>query len=150
MGLEAVVAAARGLATAERLPTAGDSELSPRLIEFALQCAGLLELAESGRMMIPDAIARIERFLPLDVDHVPLWARAARSTAAERATDVAAIAAAAIDIEVVDELDRLVLRVERYRTLPLPFPMNAGAATRLRRRLVGSNRLRAQRPDEGH
>jgi hypothetical protein len=110
-----------------------DSELSPRLIEFALQCAGLLELAESGRMMIPDAIARIERFRPLDVDHwKPLVAHATRSAATDPAIDVAAI-----DVEVVDESGGLVLRVERYRTLPLPFPLNAAAATRLHRRLVG-------------
>jgi hypothetical protein len=115
-----------------RLPPSHDraveSEVAPRLIELALQCAGLLELAQSGRMMIPHSIAWIDRFLPLDVDHgAPLAARATRSAAADPA----------IDIEVTDELGRLVLRVERYRTVLLPFAMNEGAAARLRRHLLG-------------
>jgi hypothetical protein len=45
------------------------SEVASRLIEFGLQTAGLLELATSGRMMIPHSIARIQRFVPVDVDH---------------------------------------------------------------------------------
>jgi hypothetical protein len=105
------------------------SEMAPRLIEFALQSAGLLELAVSGRMMIPHSVASIERFLPIDVDH----AGAIFATAAFDAQDPAAVT-----IDVTDELGRTALRVVRYRTEPLPFAVNVIASSRLREQLLGN------------
>ncbi len=107
------------------------SETAPRLIEFGLQTAGLLELAVSGRMMIPCAIARIKRFLLFDVDHSADILSIARFRDKDRSL---------IDIDIVDERERLVLRIDRYRTEPLPFPMNHDAAARLRAELRRSER----------
>ena len=38
---------------------AADTVLRPRLLELLLQCCGLWELADSGRMMVPAAIERV-------------------------------------------------------------------------------------------
>src|SRR5271156_4530537 len=38
---------------------AADTALRPRLLELLLQCCGLWELADSGRMMVPAAIERV-------------------------------------------------------------------------------------------
>jgi len=107
----------------------GPSEMAPRLIEFALQSAGLLELAASGRMMIPHSISAIERFLPIDVDHQG----AIFATAGFDAEDPAAV-----NIDVADAQGRGILHVVRYRTEPLPFAVNAVAADRLRELLLAT------------
>jgi hypothetical protein len=109
----------------------GDSETAPRLIEFGLQCAGLLELAVSGRMMIPHSIARIERFSALEVDHPGRILSIAR---------FAPGAPSSIDIDIFDERGRLVLRIDQYRTEPLPFGVDQAAAARLRAELLRSER----------
>lgn len=109
----------------------GDSETAPRLIEFGLQCAGLLELAVSGRMMIPHSIARIERFSALEVDHPGSMMSIAR---------FAPGAPSSVDIDIIDERGRLVLRIDQYRTEPLPFGVNQAAAARLRAELLRSER----------
>jgi hypothetical protein len=108
-----------------------DSETAPRLIEFGLQCAGLLELAVGGRMMIPHSIARIDRFLSLDVDHPGDIRSIARFQPAERS---------GVDVDILDGHDRLVLRINQYRTAPLPFAVNQAAAARLRTELLRSER----------
>lgn len=108
-----------------------DSETAPRLIEFGLQCAGLLELAVSGRMMIPHSIARIERLVALDYDHPGEILSIARFHSGERSS---------VDVDIVDEGERLVLRIAQYRTEPLPFAVNQPAVDRLRAELLASAR----------
>lgn len=101
---------ARGLPPL-RLPGGQPSVLAPRLLEFALQAAGLLEIARSQRSMIPHAIAHVERLRPLDEDSgVGLLAVARRAAGPE-----------AIDVDVCTEDGRCALRVRGYRTVPLPF-----------------------------
>ena len=107
-----------------------ESETAPRLIEFGLQSAGLLELAVSGRMMIPHSIAHIERLVPVDVDHPGEITSIARFGTPERIW---------IDIEILDEHGRLIMRIDRYRTEPLPFAVNQAAAARLRTELLRSD-----------
>jgi hypothetical protein len=105
--------------------------LPPRLVELALQSAGLLEIACSGRSMIPHAIDSVRRFLPLDEDStVPLLA------IARRAASSGAVESGAIDIDVCTTDGRAILGVRGYRTLPLPFASDprslADLATALR------------------
>jgi hypothetical protein len=109
-----------------RHPGGRASVLAPRLLELALQAAGLLEIARSARSMIPHAIGRVEQLLPLDEDSgVPLLAIA-------RAGE----APATIDIDVCTEDGRCAMRVRGYATVPLPFASDpdslAALATALR------------------
>lgn len=84
---------------------------APRLLELALQSAGLLALAERLSMEIPCTIARIDRYLPTGESAPPaLFALAERG-------------AEGIDIDVLDHDGLVHLRVTGYRTAPLPFPI---------------------------
>jgi len=95
-----------------RRPDPATGVLAPRLLELALQAAGLLELARSGRSMIPHAIDSVQQLLPLDE----------ASGGELLAFAGVAPAGGAIDIDVCAEADgRCVLRVRGYRTAPLPF-----------------------------
>jgi len=100
--------------------------LAPRLVELALQSAGLLEIACSGRSMIPHAIDSVRRFLPLD-EHSgePLLA------IARRAGSGGAGESGAIDIDVCTTDGRAVLGVRGYHTLPLPFASDPHSLARL-------------------
>ena len=87
-----------------------DSNAAPRLIELGLQTSGLLELALSGRMMIPHTIERIERLVELDVDCAqPMFAMATSHPPA------------GMDIDVLDGQGDAVMIIRGYRTVPLPF-----------------------------
>jgi hypothetical protein len=119
----------RNLPTAHR--AAGTvSQMAPRLIEFALQSAGLLEIATTGRMKIPHAIGSIERHLPIDVDSPgTLFARASYGSSDELH----------IDVEILDTSGRVALSVEEYRTVVLPFDVSAHGVTALRAQLRGAS-----------
>jgi hypothetical protein len=82
---------------------------APRLLEFALQSAGLLALAEQPAMEIPRHIARIDRYLPT-AETAVLFAKASRG-------------ADGIDIDLFDRDGLVHLRVAGYRTAPLPYPV---------------------------
>jgi hypothetical protein len=104
------------------------SQTAPRLIEFALQSAGLLEVARNGRMKIPDSIGSIDRFVAIDVDEpMEIFAMASYGTANE----------AFINVDIVDASGRLILRVNEYRTVVLPFAVSAGAVAALHARFHG-------------
>ena len=91
------------------------------LLEFALQSAGLMELARSGRSMIPRSIAALSRVPQADeAVSLPLCARARPA----RLKD-------AIDIDVYAPGGEPVLSVAEYRTVPFPFASHDPARTRL-------------------
>ena len=90
-----------------------------RLVEFGLQTAGLLELASSGRMMIPSSIASVVAGEMNDLSHFPVRA-------------AARFAGAACDIDVTDANGTVLIAIRGYRTSPLPFPRDAAAAIRLK------------------
>ena len=99
-----------------------------RLIEFGLQSAGLLELAISGRMMIPSAIGSIDVFDPgqaLTGAAVFAHATQARETASATRSDIAIWAEPAI----------LLMRISGYRTVELPFSMELQKIAELRESL---------------
>jgi hypothetical protein len=91
--------------------TIAGSCISPRILELGLQTAGLLELASSGRMMIPCTLDRVERISELDVDaDLPLFARACFAQDS-----------GSIHIDILDAQGNAVQRIHGYRTVPLPF-----------------------------
>ncbi len=114
------------LLPASHRSSSADSAMAPRLIEFALQSAGLLEIATNGRMMIPHSIECIDRLVAADV--TPLTAMQAR--AAYRPGDDRCI-----DIEILDESERAALLVRGYRTVDLPFALPADRVARLQKQL---------------
>jgi hypothetical protein len=106
------------------------SEMAPQIIEFALQTAGLLEIAANGRMMIPDSIARVERLNRLD----PAGSGIVHSRATYGSKHLQSI-----DVEVFDEQNQIILLVEEYRTVPLPFAVEVTKLARLHDALVGKS-----------
>jgi hypothetical protein len=96
---------------------------APRLLEFALQSAGLLALAEQPVMAIPRSIARIDRFIPTD-EHAP----PALFALAKREQD-------GISIDLFDAEGTIHLRVAGYRTAALPYPVGQDRMDALHRAL---------------
>ena len=124
-GKAAVGRLARGLPALQRQAQVY-TVVAPQVLEFCLQTAGLLELADTGRLMIPERIARIERLSDIGAgSSVALLAVASR-----RDDD-----AAAIDVLVLDEEGRVHVRVHSYRTCPLPFAADADAIALLRQKM---------------
>jgi hypothetical protein len=90
-------------------PPAQPIEIAPRLIELCFQTAGVWELGTAGRMALPTHVDRVMRFAPADA-RGSLWAVVTAEGNRE----------AGVDAEVVDEQGRVRLRLEGYRTTPLP------------------------------
>lgn len=99
-----------------------------RLLEFALQTAGLLELSASGRMMIPHAIAAVEHAAPADEGADPEIVGRALFDAD----------GASISIEVATARGLRLMTVRGYRTVALPFASDTTAAATLGQRLAAS------------
>ena len=97
-------------------PSSGAIAQVSRLIEFGLQSAGLLELAISGRMMIPSAIDSIDVF---DLDQV--FEGAGIFAHATQACESASTTRS--DIAIWAEPGVLLMQICGYRTVELPFPM---------------------------
>jgi hypothetical protein len=96
---------------------------APRLLEFALQSAGLLALAEQKMMAIPRHVTRIDSFRPTDEQTVP----ALFAAAAQREDG--------IGIELFDSDGFVYLRVAGYRTAALPYPVGQDRMDALHRAL---------------
>lgn len=98
----------------------------PRLIEFGLQCAGLMTIANLGEQRVPHRIDCIERFTAADVYANTAW----RAIALQDSQRVS-------EIRIVDEQGLMHLRIQGYRTVPLPFAGDHQALTSLRALLIG-------------
>jgi hypothetical protein len=99
--------------------------VGPRLVELCFQVAGLWEAAHEDRLALP---AHLDRMLLLgDVG------------GAETTEGVVAVAGPALgsegcfDCEVQDPQGRLLLRIEGYRTTPLPTSLSDGVKAALHR-----------------
>jgi hypothetical protein len=130
-----LVVAARftGKSLISRLSTAPVTLALPshaRLIEFALQSAGLLELALTGRMMIPDRIAH------LTVSNRVAFAP--RSVVANATQCPLGLS----DISVLADGHPL-LTIKGYATVALPFAFDPAKLTLLRAALLASSRVAA-------
>jgi hypothetical protein len=89
-----------------------DTVLAPRLVELCFQVAGLWESGHEGQLGLPAHLDRLRLF------GVP--------SSAETGADVLAVAAplagesGAFDCRVLDPTGRVVIRLEGYRTMPMP------------------------------
>jgi hypothetical protein len=119
--------------TAQGSPAGNGYEAVPREIEFCLQTAGLFELAQTGRLMVPFTIEYIRRWRPaLEPATSSMTATARRSVTSGGNTDL-------IDIDLFDAQGRLRLRVMGYGTVLLPFPSEQEPSLRLQELLRGTS-----------
>jgi len=96
-----------------------------RLIEFGLQSAGLLELAISGRMMIPSAIDSLDIIdLGRPLAGADVFAHATQESEAAGTTRS--------DIAIWAKPGVLLMQISGYRTVELPFPMELQKIAELR------------------
>ncbi len=96
----------------------GRYEAAPRAIEFGLQTAGLLELAETGRIMIPKAIREIEISHTGDLQPGGgVIAVAKRSSGRDGHESYSK----SIDVVIVNVHGRVLIQIKGFETTPLPF-----------------------------
>ena len=98
---------------------AGPTQIVPRLIELCFQTAGVWELGTAGVMG-----------LPTHVDRAAAVRRRRRARDASPPSSARALTATAIDADVVDEHGTVRIRLEGYRTTPLPTRFDDGRARR--------------------
>jgi hypothetical protein len=98
---------------------AGTTQAVPRLIELCFQTAGVWEIGTTGVMALPTHVDRVTRFAGADAP--------GRLTAVIRPRDDGAI-----DAEVIDERGVVRIRLEGYRTTPLPVPLDDDALAPMR------------------
>lgn len=94
---------------------AGPTQIVPRLIELCFQTAGLWEIGTAGVLGLPTHVDRLVRFANADAP--------GRLTAVVRPRPDGS----AVDADVVDEHGTVRIRLEGYRTTPLPVPLDPGA-----------------------
>ena len=100
---------------------------APRIIEFALQTAGLMTIAHLGKNRVPHRTARIQRYSATDVyGGQPLLAIATRRAADPNVNDMM----------VVDLQGRVLQRIEGYHTVQLPFPEDEKKVQGLQQKLL--------------
>jgi NAD(P)-dependent dehydrogenase (short-subunit alcohol dehydrogenase family) len=92
-------------------PASEPTVLGPRLVELCFQAAGLWEAGAHGRLALPSHVGRL-RLLAEPAEHAELVA------VARPAPD-----SGSFDCEVRDATGRLILRLDDYRTVPLPQPV---------------------------
>jgi hypothetical protein len=93
-------------------------EAAPRVIEFCLQTAGILELSKSDRIMVPHAIRRIDLSDSFDEPaSTSLVAMARRSEKTENSD----ADENRIDIDAMGARGEFLMRVTGYATCPIPF-----------------------------
>jgi hypothetical protein len=90
----------------------------PRLIELCFQTAGVWEIGTEGRMALPTRVAKVTRY--------------AGAEEPGRLYAVATPGDGGSDVDVVDELGRVRIRVEGYRTIELPGGLDADALAPIR------------------
>lgn len=96
---------------------------SPRLMEFGLQTAGLLQLALDGTMMVPRHVDQVIRHAPTEAGDAGamLAVSSRRGTSPDNP----------IDIDIMDAQGVLHMQIRGYRCVPLPFAADAAAMARL-------------------
>jgi len=99
---------------------AGATQAVPRLIELCFQTAGVWELGTTGVMSLPTGVDRITRYAGADAPG--RLTAVVRPRADGRGTDA----------DVVDESGAVRIRLEGYRTTPLPLPLDDAALAPLR------------------
>ena len=113
-----VIGALAGDLPPDHEPAERVTDFVPRLIELCFQTAGVWELGTAGRMALPTHVDRVTRYAGADAPG-RLWA-------------VVTPRDGAIDAEVVDESGHVRVRLEGYRTIELPGPLDPDALAPIR------------------
>jgi hypothetical protein len=106
-------------------PAGRQTQIVPRLIELCFQTAGVWEIGAQGVMALPTRVGRLLRFAGAD-------APGALTAVVRRRPDGAA------DADVVDEHGTVRIRLEGYRTTPLPTTLDAQAIAPLQAVVAGA------------
>jgi hypothetical protein len=117
-GDEAVAALAAAL-TEQHQPPGAPLATAPRLVELCFQAAGLWEAGLEGRLALPSHVgsARVLRD--------PAKAKGALHALARPS------APGCFDCLVIDSAGQVIVRVDGYRSIPLPSPIPAAVAADL-------------------
>jgi NAD(P)-dependent dehydrogenase (short-subunit alcohol dehydrogenase family) len=118
-GDQAVAALATALPAHHQPPTA-PLATAPRLVELCFQAAGLWEAGLEGRLALPAHVGSVR------VLRDPAKARGALHAVAR------ASAPGCFDCRVVDAAGQVIVRLDGYRSIPLPTPIAATVAADLR------------------
>jgi hypothetical protein len=97
-------------------PASRPTVIGPRLVELCFQTAGLWEAGTSGRLALPLHVDRLQLLADPTSVRAPLYAVA-------RPSDGRPDGEEAFDCVVVEADGRVLLRLDGYRTVPLPAPL---------------------------
>ena len=106
-------------------PSDRQTQIAPRLIELCFQTAGVWEIGTQGVMGLPTHVDRLLRYAGAE-------APGALTAVVLRRPD------GAVDADVVDEHGTVRIRLEGYRTTPLPVALDADALAPLRAVVAGA------------
>jgi hypothetical protein len=95
-----------------------------RYIEFAMQSAGLLELALTGRMMVPHRLAHI-CLHAAELNGADVFAIVHQATELDSQTESSS------DMVLIDATGRQIVSISGYDTVPLPFSVHPSQTTAL-------------------
>ncbi|HEY6886865.1 MAG TPA: SDR family NAD(P)-dependent oxidoreductase, partial [Solirubrobacter sp.] len=105
---------------------AGPTQIVPRLVELCFQTAGVWELGRDGVMGLPTHVDRLLRFDGADAPgHLTAVVRPRAG-------------GSAVDADVIDEHGSVRIRLEGYRTTPLPAAFDDDALAPLRAVVAGA------------
>jgi hypothetical protein len=93
---------------------------APRLVELCFQAAGLWQAGIEGRLALPARVGSVRVLYDPSAAHAPL-----RATARQTAPGC-------FDCRVVDADGHVIVRLDGYRTVPLPAPIADAVAADLR------------------
>jgi len=114
----------------EDLPTV----LGPRLVELCFQAAGVWEAGRAGRLALPAHVGRVQ------VVGAPRTVEATGSAVAVVRAVSDGAGPESFDCTVLDEKGQVVLRVEDYRTVPLPGELRPEVSAPLKAVMAESGR----------
>jgi hypothetical protein len=92
---------------------------APRLVELCFQCAGLWQAGIEGRLALPLRVGRARVLRDPAKARGPLHALARQT------------APGCFDCSVIDAEGNVIVRLDDYRTIPLPTPVPAAVAATL-------------------
>jgi hypothetical protein len=93
---------------------------APRLVELCFQCAGLWEAGIEGRLALPSHVGRASVLRAPEKAKGPLHALARQT------------GPGTFECSVVDAAGNVIVRLDEYRTIPLPSPIPEAVAEALR------------------
>jgi hypothetical protein len=108
---------------ADHEPATTHTQLGPRLEELCFQVAGLWEAGREGRLALPSHVDRLSVLGPVPTGDGETLVAVARPTPG---------VSGVFDCQVRDPEGRVLLRLEGYRTVPMPAPLTEDVRAPLR------------------